>query len=71
MGLSWSIVKNFGLLTESKDRYFILRAIHEIDIETSNAHSSWVSNPGVMGILNKAYNQKKGKVYLIFSVIRR
>ncbi len=52
-------------------RYFLLRSSCEVDIETSNAHDVWTSEPNLNKRLDEAFRTRRGRVFLIFAVSRR
>ncbi|KAH7395430.1 kinase-like domain-containing protein [Cadophora sp. MPI-SDFR-AT-0126] len=55
--------------TTAETRYFIMRSNSQLDIETSSAHSTWISNPKVNTSLDNAFKTGK-RIMLFFSVVK-
>ncbi|KAL2067858.1 hypothetical protein VTL71DRAFT_15956 [Oculimacula yallundae] len=50
-------------------RYFIMRSNSQLDIETSAAHNTWISNPKVNTSIDNAFKTHK-RIMLFFSVVK-
>lgn len=58
-----------GLGENTATRYFIMRSNSQLDIETSSAHNTWISNPKVNTSLDNAFKTGK-QIMLFFSVVK-
>lgn len=52
-------------------KFFMVKSTHALDVKSSIAHNTWISNKTVNDRLDKAFIDRKGPILLFFSIIGR